>query len=71
MPSKQSLALCQQTILRIWGLMVQRGWSRLILGHFRDLELSSGDSTAATREPEFALHEDHRFLCCRHLALPR
>ena len=45
--------------MRIWGLTAQRGWARLILGRFRDLVLSPGDPTAATREPDSVLHEHH------------
>jgi hypothetical protein len=49
MSPKHALALCEQKILRFWGLKAQRGWARLILGRFHDLMLSPGDPTAATR----------------------
>jgi hypothetical protein len=49
MSPKHALALCEQKILRFWGLKAQRGWARLILGRFHDLVLSPGDPTAATR----------------------
>jgi hypothetical protein len=62
MPPKHALALCKQKILRFWGLTAQRGWARLILGHFHDLVLSPGDSTAAKREPDSVSHEHHTSL---------
>jgi hypothetical protein len=36
---KSALALCNQMILRFYGLSAQRGWVRLILGRFHDLVL--------------------------------
>jgi hypothetical protein len=59
MPPKHAPALCNQKILRFWGLTAQRGWACLILGRFQDLVLSPSDPTAATREPDSASHEHH------------
>jgi hypothetical protein len=61
MPPMHDLALCKQKTLRLWGLMAQRGWARLILGRFHDLVPSPGDPTAATREPDSVSHEHNTF----------
>ena len=61
MPPKHALALCKQKILRFWALTAPHGWARFTLGHFRDLVLSPGDHTAATREPDTASHEHRIF----------
>jgi hypothetical protein len=62
MSPEQALAFSKQKILRFWGLTVQRGWARLILGRPHDLVLPPGDSKGSTLDPDTVAHEHHSFL---------